>query len=829
MTKEMITLTIDGKEIKAYEGETILNIARANGIFIPAICYLTRCSPTLACRVCLVEADGKRAYACNAKAKDGMNVVVHNDEIHEEREAIMQVYDINHPLQCGVCDKSGECELQDNTMFMQVDSQNYCIQDSARPVLDWGKIKYDAGLCIVCERCVTACKDMIGDAALKTVPRGGEAIAAEFKESMPKDAYTIWNKMNKSLIGTASGDENNLDCIECGECISACPVGALVSSDFQYTSNAWELTTIPSTCAHCSSACHIMYDVKHTSVDNPEGKIYRVKNDFHFQALCGAGRFGYDYQNDADKDPAQFDEALKAMEKADTIAFDSMISNEEALMLQKLKSLRGYKLINPEAKRFQSFLGAFNATAGNYGSATLASLGESNFIVTLGSLISSDNPVVRFGINNAMKMNKGAGLYFHPVKDTVLEGFSKSMVSLVNKPGSEEAVMYLILDLFADKEKLPAATRDYLASFHSEDTITVKETVKEKQLQKVMEKQTNESGEEIEVEVEKEVMVPVEKEVQKVIDKNALFAMAGIDAIDAEEMEKLLAKKDSFTLILGEDVINHPRSENIAKLAGLMERYSDFKVMIVPPKTNSLGVALICDLDDTAGNYTVGYNVTGDFTLTALGAKGENELDMPALNQQEGTITSIDKRVVPLNAAIQYNGYSLGDLAKALGLELNYTVELTKELPESKGFKAISFDSLENSFSRSGENQRGYMLESQEVTTEESVETIADIGEYNGTVVYRCNPVLQFSSFTNKASQLNENAALMATESFLGANALEEGSQVSLELAGVSVTLPVVKTSKFEGNFAFVPTFEQNQQLFSDEAYRFAVVNLKKV
>jgi NADH-quinone oxidoreductase subunit G len=100
MGKE-ITITIDGKVCECQEGEFILNVARANDIYIPAICYLTKCSPTLACRLCLVEIDGKQAYGCNAKAKDGMNVSVHTDNIAVERKSIMQVYDINHPLQCG--------------------------------------------------------------------------------------------------------------------------------------------------------------------------------------------------------------------------------------------------------------------------------------------------------------------------------------------------------------------------------------------------------------------------------------------------------------------------------------------------------------------------------------------------------------------------------------------------------------------------------------------------------------------------------------------------------------------------------------------------------
>ena len=191
-----ITITIDGRAIQTQEGEYILNAARANGIFIPAICYLTRCSPTLACRICLVEADGKQVYACNAKAKDGMVITTSTQNIEEERRAIMEVYDVNHPLECGVCDQSGECELE-----IGVDSQTYAIPDTHKPAQDWGFIHYDPALCIVCERCVTVCKDMIGDAALKTVPRGSENIDSAFKESMPKDAYAMWNKLNKSIIG----------------------------------------------------------------------------------------------------------------------------------------------------------------------------------------------------------------------------------------------------------------------------------------------------------------------------------------------------------------------------------------------------------------------------------------------------------------------------------------------------------------------------------------------------------------------------------------------------------------------------------------------------
>jgi NADH-quinone oxidoreductase subunit G len=272
---DMITLTIDGKSVQAKDGESILNVARANDVFVPAICYLTKCSPTLACRLCLVEADGKQVYGCNTKVKDGMNISTDTENIAKERKAIMQVYDVNHPLQCGVCDQSGECELQNYSLYMKVDCQEYSIRDIHRPVQHWGVMNYDPALCIVCERCVTVCEDMVGSNALSTVKRDSDNIDKVFKDEMPKDAYAMWNKLNKSLIGYDADA-----CTSCGECISACPVGALVSSDFQYKSNAWELKKIPAANPHSSDCAFMYYEIKHESIDkHATKKIYRVTNE----------------------------------------------------------------------------------------------------------------------------------------------------------------------------------------------------------------------------------------------------------------------------------------------------------------------------------------------------------------------------------------------------------------------------------------------------------------------------------------------------------------------------------------------------------------------
>ena len=817
----MISITIDGTEFKAKEGEYILNAARANDVFIPAICYLTRCSPTLACRICLVEADGKQVYASNAKVKEGMEVTTETPNILEERRAIMEVYDVNHPLQCGVCDKSGECELQNYTLELGVDSQSYMIPDTKREATNWSSVlHYDPGLCIVCERCTTVCKDMIGDAAITTVKRGGAELDKGYKDSMPKDAYSMWNKLQKSVIAPSNGTEFT-NCSDCGECLAVCPVGALVSRDFVYQSNAWDLKRVPAVAAHSSDGAQIYYEVKPTSIEDRSEKIYRITNEWNYVSLDGSARFAYDFENKGvTKDEVAFNAALEAFKKADTVRFNAMITNEEAMMLQTLKEKMGLKLYNPEVRAFQKFLRYYEAASGNalYSTDTDAIMKKSDFVISVGAALRNDSPELKYAFNNVQKLNKGAGLYFHPVGDTLIPTFGKTVESFIHKAGLEEAVLYIILDLFAEKEKLPTDVKEYIESFKSSENRIVKEQVMKTVKEMVVNEETGE-----EEEISKKVKETVEKEISVTI--NGLVNLLGGDSEKFDDaFEKMMKKKEAFSLMVGEDLYFHPRAENLAKLVALVEATCNIDVVMTPPKSNALGVALICDLDDVCSGYTVGYNENGDFRLSAL---GNGDLDMPAMNQQEGTLTSMAKRVLPTNAALAYGGYELNDIMKALVGGAELTIDWTASLPTEKGFKAVAFDALPNTFTNQGVDNRGYVLEVAHVDTElPTVEKFDESLALEGEIAYRCNPARQFNDFTDKSHEIFEAFALYAST----AKAESLGAKVEVVFENGSITLDVIADEKIQGDIVKVPDFKSAKDvytLFGESRYQ--TVILRKV
>ena len=752
MKNKTVTVTIDGKKITANYGKTILEVARENGIYIPTMCYLTKVEPIASCRMCVVEVEGidGMILSCQEKAVDGAVITTNSKELEKERQNIMKLYDVNHPLECGVCDKSGECDLQNKTLEFGVAEQSFSAKDMHRPVQNWGFISYDPSLCILCERCVRVCNEIVGSAQLQISPGGYKS----------------------TIVNTKP--EN--DCISCGECMAVCPVGALVSTDFKYTANAWELNKIPSSCALCSSGCQMYYDVKHGSISDPQEKIYRVTNEAEFSSLCGAGRFGFDYANTAAfKDKAKFEQAVEALKKADSIAFSSVITNEEALLLKNIAQKTGAKLVCADAAGFAKFLKAYNSTSGrNLWSADLKTVANSDSIITLGLRVKDEAPMVKNHIAMAVKRNKAKVVYMHPMEDYAIGNLVSKFIKY--EAGSEEGVVAMLLEFLTRGKEMPDSLKEF-------------------------------------------------------VEELDIGNISGESSVSEEEIESLKLefwKKKRFTLIVGEDLYNHPQAENIAKMLGVIERYSDFDLLIVPPRSNTLGVALVCDeLEAKPEGWTVGYNAPGDFVLSAL---GEGDLDMPAINQQEGTIATVDKRVVPLNVALGYDGYILNDLANALGVGRKQTIDLTKELPESRGFKAVDFDSLECAeFGALGEDLRGYELKIIKKRASAKLADVEDLPSFDGVVVYNCNSASNPNPFTQKAKLTKAEPKLIGSKQFAQAAKLSDGDKVEFEAEGQRFARVFSIDTEMKGTIALNPTFDMGLSAFAVSSYKFSKVNISKV
>ncbi|MFA6192903.1 MAG: NADH-quinone oxidoreductase subunit G [Sulfurimonas sp.] len=727
--EKLINFKIDGISVEAKKGETILNVARKNGIYIPTMCYISKTTPCASCRMCVVEAKGVEGFvlSCNTPPTEGIEITTNTKELEHERTNIMKLYDVNHPLECGVCDKSGECDLQNKTLEFGVSTQNFSAKDQSRKIEHWGLINYDPSLCILCEKCVHVCNEVIGDDAIE-VKFGGYSSTI-----IPKNSET-------------------LDCTFCGECIAVCPVGALVSSDFKYSANAWELERVPATCVHCSAGCALEYETRYAGI-NGDKSIYRVKNNFEFSSLCGAGRFGFDFDNKEKSDENAFHKAVEAVKSAKAIRFSSMITNEETHILQLLKEKLGIKLFNEDARKYQEFMKSYSSISGKkHHSGSLDAVKLSDAAIVIGTRVATDNPALRYALTTASKHNGAKIVYAHPIEDTLMQNTVTQFMKY--EVGTEEGVMALLANALLKDADL---------------------------------------GED-------------EKTFFDALDLGYLEAESNIGHEEISEMIKSFSRTKNHVLIIGNDLIAHERALNIAKLAALIEKYSDFSLVIVPNEVNTLGVSLIADLDkDEDSIDVVGYNAKGNFLISSL--KFAN-LSVGALNQQEGTFVNIDNRVLPTNVAVKFDGHTLSDIASACGVKSENTVDYTAKLTPNSGFKNIDFDSLSNFLSPLGEDIRGYLLDEVVCEMNGKLEEVSDLPEFNGTVIYNSNPVLQFNSYTNIAKQLEKENTLRGSAQFATAAKISDGDRVEIRFGTQMIIREFKLDNTLKGTIALNPMFD---------------------
>jgi NADH-quinone oxidoreductase subunit G len=277
MAENTVTLTIDGQEVTVPKGTTLLEAAKQVGKEVPHYCYHPGMSSPAQCRLCLVEVEGapKPMPSCVTGAMDGQVVQTESETALDFREGVLEFYLVNHPLDCPICDMSGECELQD---YVHAEGREHGRSREPKRVFGrddfGGDVLYYGDRCVMCTRCVRFMDEVEGDHRLTVVERGSRSVIDTF--------------FDEGLEGTHWH----------GNIVDICPVGALISKDFLYKARAWDLTHTPSVCSSCSQGCNIDLHVR-------DNLVQRVKPRENLEVngwwMCDHGRADYEWINRRDR------------------------------------------------------------------------------------------------------------------------------------------------------------------------------------------------------------------------------------------------------------------------------------------------------------------------------------------------------------------------------------------------------------------------------------------------------------------------------------------------------------------------------------------------
>lgn len=432
----MVTLTIDGKQIQVPAGTTILDAAAELGIKIPTLCWLKKVSTTGACRICVVEIEGVDRFmtACNTPVKDGIVVTTTSPQLEKARRKTLELMLVNHPLDCPVCDAAGECDLQDTCYGLKVDRNEYAAELEPLPIsYDWPLIENCATRCILCEKCVKVCHEIVG-----------------------ADAIEVKNCGDRSVIGTADGKP--LDCDFCGNCINACPTGTLISKPFKFRGRPWTFDVTRSVCAFCSSGCQIEYHSR-------DGRVERVTSSddgFNRGNLCVNGRFGYaafnssgrltvplHKDNAGNQQKCSWDQALGLVATrlreivsngggASVAGIGSpRVTNEESYLFQKfLRGAVGTNNIDSEARLgyFPAQLIQWRMLGYSGGTYAMDAIEQATAVVVLGSDLKSESAGFAYRVIQAATKND-ARVVVAGARTTWLNKFANSFLQY--RPGSE--------------------------------------------------------------------------------------------------------------------------------------------------------------------------------------------------------------------------------------------------------------------------------------------------------------------------------------------------------------------------------------------------------
>jgi predicted molibdopterin-dependent oxidoreductase YjgC len=332
------SLFIDGKECQATAGQTILDVAKKNGIYIPTLCYFPATTLVGACRVCVVEQEGARnlVASCAMPASPGMKIRTDTPRVVEARKMIVEMIWASGDHNCLQCESNGACELQDLIYRLGIEKPRFEIDPPGYPLDSSNTMIFrDLNKCVLCGRCIRGCNELQVNEVLDFAQRG-----------------------NRMKVGPAF-DTDYIDsaCVFCGECMQDCPTGAIINKQGRFQGRPWEIEKVRTTCTYCGVGCQLDLNVY-------DGKVVKTTSDRshgapNWGSLCVKGRFANEFIHSPDRlttplirkngklEEATWDEALdfiagklkdiKAKHGPDAIGglSSARVTNEDNYIFQK--------------------------------------------------------------------------------------------------------------------------------------------------------------------------------------------------------------------------------------------------------------------------------------------------------------------------------------------------------------------------------------------------------------------------------------------------------------------------------------------------------------
>ena len=274
-SSDELPFTLDGRQVTAHKGELLIAAAERHGTYIPRFCYHPRMEPVGMCRMCLVDVEDPRGAtltpACFVEATDGMVVDTANDRVKKAQDGVLEFLLANHPLDCPVCDKGGECPLQDQTLAYGPGESRFVEEKRhfEKPIAISDLVLLDRERCIQCSRCTRFAAEVAGEAQIDFSGRGDQVEVATF----PTEPFSSYFS---------------------GNTVQICPVGALTATPYRFTARPWDLDQVESTCTTCSVGCRVAVQ----SSQNRLTRLLGIDSDpVNHGWLCDKGRFGYESVN----------------------------------------------------------------------------------------------------------------------------------------------------------------------------------------------------------------------------------------------------------------------------------------------------------------------------------------------------------------------------------------------------------------------------------------------------------------------------------------------------------------------------------------------------